>query len=447
MTDRMNARRLLAALLLAAPLGAAPALAADQDGGGGELMPPRSIPPGVEKTVQKEAAAPDETPTALRWMLKPLKRGMFVRLPIIDTDPNRGVTYGVMPIWVLQDDKGDRIKQIHAPSITYNKDFKLAPTYRYYYYPQDDATLVARASRAKFEHEVIAQYDDHSFVDTDFDVQGRVQNARDAGQRFFGLGPNTQKSGEANYAQDYWQAKWALGKPLHKDSPWRARVSGRYVTSRILNGPLKGLPTFDSTYPQAKADNAQQTYETRVSVEYDTRDHATTTSRGEFLNLFAERSIRGFVSMYEYERYGVDARWFKPWVSDPGKVFAIQAGLEQINGATPPFWLLPSLGGKYSLRAYGDGRYADRGVAFVNAEQRIKMYEAKTAGVTTEIQLAPFVGAGTVFGSPEDAAANYVRPVFGAAVRAVARPQVVGSVDFGVGREGLSVFTDINYSF
>jgi hypothetical protein len=75
------------------------------------------------------------------------------------------------------------------------------------------------------------------------------------------------------------------------------------------------------------------------------------------------------------------------------------------------------------------------------------MYEARTAGVTTEIQVAPFVGLGSVFDTPQESTAKTVRPVFGAAVRAVARPQVVGSVDFGVGREGLSVFTDINYSF
>ena len=34
-----------------------------------------------------------------------------------------------------------------------------------------------------------------------------------------------------------------------------------------------------------------------------------------------------------------------------------------------------------------------------------------------------------------------------AALRAVAKPQVVGSIDFGIGREGLAAFMDINYSF
>ena len=86
-------------------------------------------------------------------------------------------------------------------------------------------------------------------------------------------------------------------------------------------------------------------------------------------------------------------------------------------------------------------------MATVNVEQRFKVFESKMGGVTTEFQLAPFVGAGTVFDNPGRAAARYVRPVVGGAVRAVAKPQVVGSIDVGVGREGVAVFMDINYSF
>jgi len=434
-------RALLAALLLLGAAGTARALLADpQDG---DLVPLRQpIPKGV-----KEAPKKDETPPFLRWMLAPLDRGMFVRLPIVDTDPNRGVTYGVMPIVVLQGKHDDRIEQIHAPSLTYNKNFKLSPTYRYYYYPQEDATFMARASRAKYEHEVMLQYEDRSFAGTDYDVYGRAQQAADSGQHFFGLGPDSAKSAETNYKQQFWLYKWAVGSPLTAASRWRARLSQRYESARLTNGPIPGFSSFSDSFPRQFSERAQQTNETRLSLEYDTRDHSVTTTRGVYGSVFAEESIRGFLSQYDYRRTGLDARWFKPWDGHPDRVFAAQAYYEQVLGAPPPFWLLPSLGGKYSLRAYGDGRYVDRGVAAVNVEQRFKVYEARTAGVTTELQIAPFAGVGSVFDNPGRAAARYVRPVAGAAFRAVARPQVVGSVDVGVGREGVSVFTDINYSF
>jgi hypothetical protein len=413
-----------------------------------EVIPGRNIPKSVTKAVTEPPSEKDETPRIARWMIQPLKRGMFIRLPIMDTDPNRGITFGVMPIWVLQGANDDRIEQIHAPSVTYNKNFKLIPTYRYYYYPQEDAALIVRGSFSKYEREALGQYEDGSLAGTDFDAFIRLQYNVDAGQRFFGFGPDSSKAGEATYKEEYTQYKAGLGHPFVHDSPWRARYSKHYQAGRILDGVLNNFADFSTVYPGQTSRRYQQTNENRFALSYDTRDHAVTTGRGVFVESFAEYAIRGFESQYDYSRYGLDGRWFKPW-GDPrdGRVFAIQAKYEQLLGPTPPFWILPHLGGKYSLRAYGDGRYVDRGMATVNVEQRFKIAEKKTAGVTTEFQLAPFVGLGEVFDNPTVAAARYARPVVGTAIRAVAKPQVVGSVDFGVGREGLSVFMDINYSF
>lgn len=408
-----------------------------------EMVPGREFPESVQQAPKK-----DETPLILRWMIKPLKRGMWIRLPIMDTDPNRGITVGVMPIWVLQGAKDDRIEQIHAPSVTINKNFKIVPTYRYYYYPQEDAALIARASAGKYENEVLGQYEDGSVLGTDYDVFARVQNNVDAGQRFFGFGPASPKSGEANYKEMFFQARGGIGRPLFAGSKGRARASSHFQASKIGNGPIPNLQTFRDAYPLQSSEGRQQTTEWRVNLDYDSRDHGVTTSEGAYLQMYEESSVRGLASMYDYNRWGADGRVFMPWASDPDKVLAVQAKFEQLTGAnSPPFWLQPRLGGKYSLRSYGDGRYIDRGLAVVNVEQRFKLYAAKMAGVTTEFQLAPFVGAGTVFDEPGMAQAKYVRPVVGTGVRAVAKPQVVGSIDFGVGQEGLAVFMDINYSF
>ncbi|MBI2790208.1 MAG: BamA/TamA family outer membrane protein [Elusimicrobia bacterium] len=412
------------------------------DADSGEVAPERHFP-----TTMQQAPKQDETPRIVRWMIRPLRRGMFIRLPIMDTDPNRGVTIGVMPIWVLQGQNDDRIQQIHAPSLTYNKNFQVIPTYRFYYYPQEDATFIARASYSKFEREALGEYEDGSFLGTAFDIYARLQYNVDAGQRFFGFGPDSSKHAESNYREEYTQYRLGGGVPLAHGSPWRVRYSKHYQSGRFTEGSLPNLPDFARSFPGQLSRRYQQVNENRFSLDYDTRDHGVTTGRGVLVKSFAEFAIRGFESQYDYSRYGLDARWFRPWESDKDKVFAVQAKYEQLLGPPAPFWVQSRLGGKYSLRAYGDGRYIDRGMATVNVEQRFKVYEAKTAGVTTELQLAPFIGMGEVFDNPGRAAARYARPVVGAAVRAVAKPQVVGSVDFGVGRDGLAVFMDINYSF
>ena len=432
-------RASLAAVLLTLAL---PVLA-QEDTGPGEMVPKRDFPTSVQ-----QAPKEDDTPMVIRWMIRPLKRGMFIRLPIMDTDPNRGITIGAMPIAVIQGKTDDRIRQIHAPSLTYNKNFSVVPTYRYYYYPQEDAALIMRGSAAKYENEILGEYEDGSFLGTQIDLRGRVQYNTDAGQRFYGFGPDSRKLAEANYRESLFQTRIGAGHPLVEGSKWRARLSSHFQASRFTNGPIPNLPNFAATYPDQATERRQQVHETRLAVDYDTRDHGITTSKGNFFQLFAESAVRGFMSQYDYSRWGVEGKSFIPWPKDESKVFAVQAKMEQLTGpSAPPFWLQSRLGGKYSLRAYGDGRYVDRGMSVVNVEQRVRLFEHKMAGVTTEFQAAPFAGAGTVFDSPEGAQFKHVRTVVGAGIRAVAKPQVVGSVDFGVGREGLSVFMDINYSF
>ena len=404
-----------------------------------EYIPQRRYPEEI-KIVK------DETPLAARLILQPIKQGMFVSIPVVDADPNRGVTWGVMPIWVIRAKDSDRIQSIHAPSLTYNRHFKLTPTYRYYAYPETDATFSARASVGKYEHEVFAQYEDLTPLGTNIPLFARFQWNADAGQRYFGTGPDTPQSAETNYKQDYILTHLSAGIPLLPDSKWHARLTDRLISSDISNGPLPRLPTFDDAWPGLSSGGHMQANEMRVSLDYDSRDHNVTTRRGALLETFASYSVHGAASSYDFNRYRVDGRYFSPWRISDNCVTAAQVQFEQLYGHAP-FWLLPSLGGKYSLRAYGDGRYVDRGMAAANIEQRITFYKAKMAGVTTEFEAAPFLGLGTVFDTPERASARYARPVIGTAVRAVARPQVVGSVDVGVGQQGVAVFTDINYSF
>jgi hypothetical protein len=404
-----------------------------------EIVPQREIP--------KELSAPTEKPPLwLRWMIKPILRGMFIRLPIMDTDPNRGVTGGFMPILVLKSPGSERIEHIHAPSLTYNQNFGTIPTYRYYYYPQEDATLIMRGSISKYEREVLGHYEDQSLLGSEFDVLLKVQYNVDAGQRFFGIGPDTPRSAEANYKEDFIQYRLSVGHPLLPRSRWRLHASNHLIAETISNGPLKGLPGFEATYPGVAPHTRQQANQTRLTLDYDSRDHALTTTRGSFLQAFAEYSVRGLASSYDFSRYGLDARHFLAWAQNPKKVLAAQFRYEQMQG-NAPFWLMPRLGGKYSLRSYGEGRYIDRGAVSANLEQRFTLHSVKMGGVTTEFELAPFAGLGTVFDSPERLARRYLRSVLGLAIRAVARPQVVGSVDFGLGHEGLAVFMDINYSF
>lgn len=405
-----------------------------------ELVPsPTVIPPGVPQAEEK-------LPAILRWMIHTRKRGMFINLPIIDTDPNRGTTIGVLPVWVIPQKEGDNIEQIYAPSITYNKDFKVIPTFRSYYYPDSESSFLTRGSVSTVgEKEALVYYQSRHFLATWVDFSIRGQYNVDGSNRFYGLGPASAKNAQSDYTEDVFQYDLTAGIPLVPDTPWMIYGTNHFAGEKFYEGKLDSLPNTSDEFPGIFAAHRQQVNETRAVVQYDTRDSDVTTKRGGYLQAFYGWSVNSFSSAFDYTRAGFDGRYFLPW-NNGWMTTASQLKYDQVLG-NAPFWLQSRLGGKYSLRAYGDGRYIDRGAMFWQAEQRLTMFKVATAGVMTEFELAPFAGVGTVFDSPGAMQRRYVRPVVGSAVRAVARPQVVGSVDVGVGQEGVSVFMDINYSF
>ncbi len=398
-----------------------------------------------EKPNKEESPWP--TGTALDLMIHPIKQGMALFLPSIATDPNSGVTYGVMPIWVLQSPKTQQIEYIHAPSVTYNEYFGWSATYRLYYYPTADSNLVLRGAWDKDDHEAYASYQDQKFLHKNIALDLLFQDNVDASRRFFGIGPGTPLGAQTNYTEDYIRTQASLGMPLGYDSLWKVYTSNHFISERTYNGPIPGFASFQATYPEQSSLSRQSIDEWRLALAYDSRDGTITPTHGALLKLYAGYAAQSLGSQYDYDRYGIDARYLHDWNNPKAGITAVQFQSSQLLGTNVPFWALPSLGGKYSLRAYGDGRFVDNGMAAVNAEERFTVYKKEMAGVQIEAQVAPFAGLGTVYNSPEDAQSKYLRPVVGTAFRAIAPPQVVGSIDLGFGQEGAAIFMDVNYSF
>ncbi|MFA6030715.1 MAG: BamA/TamA family outer membrane protein [Elusimicrobiota bacterium] len=405
-----------------------------------EIQPPAEFPPTLERDRSGE-------PWPIRLMMGDIKGGMLVRIPVIDTDPNRGITYGVMPIWVYKENGGNRIRTIHAPSLTYNRIFKLIPTYRYYLYPDDLSALNFRASISfKDDKELLGAFEDVDFLDRGWALGWKAQFNVDGSERFFGMGPDSVRAKEANYTSHTIQHFIRLGLPIFKGSGWKFNLSHHIAGVRLTDGPVDALPDLKLDFPTHAPQHYHQDAEMQLFMDYDTRDSAVTTTRGAYSKIFVENAQRELGSEFSFQRYGFEQKHFMPHGADSRFVTGVHARYEQLVG-NAPFYLQPSLGGKYIHRAYGTGRYIDRGLAVMNIEERITVWKIPVAGVVTEYEFAPFMGLGTVFDTPGRMASRYARPVYGASVRAIARPQVVGSIDFGVGQEGLAVFMDINYPF
>ena len=179
---------------------------------------------------------------------------------------------------------------------------------------------------------------------------------------------------------------------------------------------------------------------------WDSRDLPITPSRGSSGEFFFEKTSLALGSNSDFFHYGLEGKRFFPW-NNPRHVTVVHGLYEWANGTKIPFYELPSAGGRETLRGYGDGRFADRGRLIFNLEHRITFASLALMGIETQFQLAPFFDLGSVFSTLPEARRKDFRPVYGTAFRAAVKPNVVGDVEVGVGKDGVAVFVDINYPF
>src|SRR5262249_46990300 len=147
-------------------------------------------------------------------------------------------------------------------------------------------------------------------------------------------------------------------------------------------------------------------------------------SHGSSGELVVEKTSLAMGSDADYFRYGLEGKHFFLW-NNPKHVTVVRGLYEQANGSNIPFYELPSLGGRDTLRAYGEGRLADHGRVVMNVEHRMTFASLTMMGIQTIFEVAPFFDIGTVFPALGDIQRKNFRPGYGAAFRAAVKPNVV----------------------
>jgi hypothetical protein len=361
-----------------------------------------------------------------------------VHLPVIATNPNAGMTYGVLPVW-LTHNANHEIVQIFAPMFTYNHTYGASFAGSYYYYPSGDEKLRAVLEKSqKSNQRAAVQYDNRALFDGRATLLIVTNFEADGGAQFYGVGPSTTKGDEASERLLEDLVKAELGIKFW--GPFAAAAGWQFRRTQVQAGPFSA-PTL---LPQDVRTITSYALP-RLTLSRDTRDLPFTPSSGSLSELFAEYSVAALGSSSDYEHYGGQWRFYEPTAANWVTVLHAQA--EQSGGGNVPFTALSELGGADSLRGYAEGRFQDRGSAFANIEERWRVHSIDLVHSVTDFQVAPFLDAGTVFPSPGQAEARRVAAVAGVALRAVVKPAVVGKVEVGVGREGPAVFVGIDYPF
>jgi hypothetical protein len=178
-----------------------------------------------------------------------------------------------------------------------------------------------------------------------------------------------------------------------------------------------------------------------ASVAADTRNFPGHPTRGGLYRFTAASYSDRDFGKFSFRRYEAEAAQFVPLMADKW-VLAFRAWevfSDTSGGNTVPFYLLPSLGGKNTLRGYLDYRFHDRNMQVFNAESRW--------GLFTHLDVAVFADAGKVAPDAGGLDLKDLRTSYGAGVRVHTRSATLGRLDLAHSTEGWRVVFKVSDPF
>ncbi len=376
----------------------------------------------------------------------------FIPIPMIDTDPDSGRTFGLIPTFLHNNAQGE-ISRILAPQIYRNSYFGWGVGLSLFNYPSADTQWSLEGDiEQRVERTVDFNYQSGILRESPFSFTARLLYDRNGTPRFFGIGNDTPQTDQTNYTGEaelvQLSPAWNINR--HLQLGYMLRVE----TVDVTPGSIAGVPAFEHQFGAAASLGSVTMTLHRLLLTYDTRDSLNLPTRGTQVTIYGGMAARdGFADASLYNEAGLDAREYLPFGHDA--VLALHTALRYLpSGHRIPFWALSSiggdrayLGGAQPLRGYGLGRFTDRDSFSFSAEYRRKIFSLNAMSTSIDFQAAPFVDVGRVFRRPGTNPLSRLHSVGGLGLRGVAPPFIVGYVDIGYGSEGAAVFTGINYPF
>ena len=259
---------------------------------------------------------------------------------------------------------------------------------------------------------------------------------------YFGLGNDSLASNRSGYRLDETDV---LGYATVRTTPWLS-VSGRF--GWIHQAELSTMTGWSVTYPNtlsifsdATAPGLSQQpafLHGDVSLAADTRNYPGHPTRGGLYRVTATIYDDRTYGTYSFRRYEAEASRFVPLAEDKWVLgfHAWEVFSDTSGGNTVPFYLMPSLGGKNTLKGYDDFRFHDRNMQVFNAESRW--------GLFTHLDLAVFADAGKVAPVASDLDFSHLKTSYGVGFRVHNLTSTVARLDIGHSAEGWRFIFKVN---
>jgi Omp85 superfamily domain len=370
-----------------------------------------------------------------------------IPLPVIATSPNEGVTTGALTAFLVHNDR-DEVTSLVAPQVNFNPNFGTTFSLYGVFYPSVSRSVeinLSHSTRVNDDYE--ARIRDLTLLGGKLETNLFVYHFTDGSSRFFGLGPDTLENSETNFAAVENGFTCTAAYPLLGDI--FLQLGERLRSVRIKPGAIEALPFTKDLFTENAAPglNGFTAHAQKIALLYNSLDSISMPLSGGYAKLSLEGSSKELGSETDYLHYELEAKGFLPIDIDKRFITAARFLYSQVPGSGVPFMERASLGGENTLRGYGRNRFIDSTALTFNLEERIRLFRWSVFDVNADWEFAPFIDMGAVSGSLGTLKGNDFNVTPGFGVRAVVRPNIVGRIDTGWGKEGVAVFVGLGYPF
>jgi outer membrane protein assembly factor BamA len=370
-----------------------------------------------------------------------------IPLPVIAASPNEGVTSGALAAFLLHNSR-DEVTSLVAPQINYNPNFGMTYTLFGSFYPSHLRSAeinLSRSTHVNEDYEIKIR--DLTLLDGKLETNLFLYHFSDGSARFFGLGSGSAAGSETNFAGIESGFTCSGGYKLYQDISFQFGERLRNV--RTAPGAVDNVPYIKNEFAEDSAPgiNGFTSHAQKIALLYNSLDSPTMPLTGLYGRISTEVSTKAFGSEADYFRYEAEIKGVVPTDLDKRFITAFRALYSQVDGSHVPFMEQSIIGGENSLRGYGRNRFIDKAALLLNIEERIRLFRWKVFDVNADWELAPFIDAGAVMNSLDRMNGHDFRINPGFGIRAVVRPNIVGRMDIGFGKEGAAVFVGLGYPF
>jgi len=373
-------------------------------------------------------------------------KAVAIPLPVIASSPNEGITSGALVAFLLHNAK-DEVSSLVVPQMNYNQHFGLTSTlYGAFYLTPEESFKINLSKATKVNEEFRFRYEDKTFLSDRYQLNLNVFDYADGSARFFGFQSDSSKQNETNYTDH--EFGFVISGGFRFADNFRVVLGERFKKVNISTGAVSGVPFITQVFPADTVPGVDgyTVHSQKLALVRSTLDSDSLPTSGTYLACSIENSAKELGSSASFQTFELEAKAYLP-ARENRLITVARFAYHQTSGTQVPFLEQSILGGETTLRGYGQNRFIDMTYLLLNLEERIRLFRWEIFNVVEDWELAPFIDLGSVMRSISDAKPSSFEFNPGVGLRAVVRPNIVGRIDVGVGREGPAVFVGLAYPF